>query len=545
MGAPWEKYQQQTAESGPWSKYAKAEQPKPEKELGTLETIGAALGKGVGDVVLGGQGLLGKGLKSLGAENAGQWLVNDATRGKEALAQQFSPYKEANPVTAGVGEFAGNVVGTLPVGGGLAAVARPVLAGAGSVGLAILNALRSSGASVGPANALSPAANLAIRSGAGATTGGASAALLNPEDAQTGAVIGGALPVVGRFAENVKKSMRGPEQSQALADAITKARDAGYVIPPTQAKGDLLNRTLEGAAGKITTSQNASAANQEITNRLASRAIGLPDDVKITPEILKSIRSQAGKAYEAIGGTGDIVPSKAYSDALDKIAEPFVKSANAFPNAKVSPVLEIVDSLRSPQFDSAAAVEKVKQLRTASEDAFRTGNTDIARASRSAANALEDAIEKHLQDIGQPELLNNFRAARQLIAKTHTVEKALNPETGTINAKKLSAELQKKKPLSGELKQIAEFGLAFPKASQAIEGMGSLPQWSPLDLVAGAGLATMAQDPRYAAIAAIRPGARALALSPAIQNRLIQQPLKTNNMLNTLIYKSAPIAGAQ
>jgi len=162
---------------------------------------------------------------------------------------------------------------------------------------------------------------------------------------------------------------------------------------------------------------------------------------------------------------------------------------------------------------------------------------------------LSKEIEKKLEDyassLGRDDLVNDMRAARQLIAKTHTVEKALNPETGTINAQKLAAELKGKKPLSGELKQIADFGLAFKNASKPVESMGSLPQFSPLDLWAGAGVAAMGQDPRYAAIAAIRPGARALALSPAIQNRLIQNPQTTNKTLNALLYKSAPIAGAQ
>jgi hypothetical protein len=98
-----------------------------------------------------------------------------------------------------------------------------------------------------------------------------------------------------------------------------------------------------------------------------------------------------------------------------------------------------VESLKSPSFDAAAAVEKIKQLRTAADDGFRSGNTDIARASRSAAKALEDALEGHLQTIGQPDALQAFRQARQQIAKTYTVEKALNPASGSIDARKRSS----------------------------------------------------------------------------------------------------------
>uniref|UniRef100_UPI000AC1704A transglycosylase SLT domain-containing protein n=1 Tax=Cupriavidus basilensis TaxID=68895 RepID=UPI000AC1704A len=44
-------------------------------------TFGAGLGHGFGSIVLGGQQLIGKGLSALGAEKAGNWLVNDANAG--------------------------------------------------------------------------------------------------------------------------------------------------------------------------------------------------------------------------------------------------------------------------------------------------------------------------------------------------------------------------------------------------------------------------------------------------------------------------------
>lgn len=447
------------------------------------------------------------------------------------------------------GKIAGEIAGTAGAGGALAnTLGRSAVIATKAPNA--LQAIRTAGMSAGSAKG---AANPILRAAGGAVTGGVSAGMVEPNQAGLGAVVGGVLPgaikVAGVSGNAIGRLLRGPEQAADVAQAVRAARAAGYVIPPTQAKPTLGNRLLEGFSGKITTAQNASAKNQAVTNAKASSALGLPTDTKITPDVLKSIRDQAGQAYEAIGSTGAVQPGKAYVDALDKIAAPFVKTAQSFPNAKPSPVLELVDSLKSPAFDAAAAVEKIKQLRSAADDAFRSGSpgaTDLARASRSAATAIEDALESHLTAVGAPELLQKFRDGRQLIAKTYSVEKALNPATGSIDARKLAAQLQKGKPLSGELKEAAEFAGRFPKASQTVEQMGSLPQTSPLDWAAAGTISAATSNPLMLASAMARPGARALALSPVVQNRLVQSRGNSLSRLADpayaqLFYRAAPV----
>ena len=444
------------------------------------------------------------------------------------------------------GKLFTQIAGTAGMGGALAK-GLTAIPGVANAIPSVVNAVRTSGMTAGSGSWLP---NLLTRMGGGAVTGGAAAGLVNPEDAASGAAIGAALPPVlaagGKLGSVVVgKAIRGPEQTPEVTQAINAARESGYVIPPSQARPSLGNRMLEGLSGKITTAQNASAKNQVITNAKAARAIGLPEDAPITVDALAKVREQAGRAYAELGNTGMVSPSKAYGEALDKIAEPFKLTAGAFPNAKPSPVLDLVDSLRSPAFASSAAVAKIKELRTAADDAFRTGNTDIGRASKAAANALENAIEEHLQVIGETGLLKDFREARQLIAKTYTVEKALNPATGTIDARKLGQQITKGKPLSGDLLDVGSFALRFPKAAQPVEGMGSLPQTSPLDWAMGGGLAMGTGNPLMLASMAARPAARAAILSPMVQNRLAQPPssglLSMSPELSLFGYRAAPV----
>jgi len=406
-------------------------------------------------------------------------------------------------------------------------------------------ALKTSGMSAGGATGVR---GMGARMVGGAATGGTAAGLINPEDAGMGAAVGGVLPpavaVGGKIGQAAGQMLRGPSQTPAVVAAIQEARNAGYVIPPSQARPSLGNRMLEGLSGKITTAQNASARNQVVTNAKAATAVGLPTDQPITVEALKRVRDAAGQTYEALGQSGTVRPGQAYNDALDKIVQPHLVAHIGFPNAKPSPVVSLVDSLRSDVFDAASAVAKIKELRNAADDAFRTGNTDIARASKSAAKALEDALDAHLQSTGDTQALQVFRDARELIAKTYSVEKALNPTTGTIDARKLGQQITKGKPLTGELRAAGNFANRFPKAAQPIEGMGSLPQTSPLDWAMGGGLAMGTGNPLMLASMAARPAARATILSPVVQNRLVQGPgliPALNPDLGLLGYRAAPL----
>jgi len=147
--------------------------------------------------------------------------------------------------------------------------------------------------------------------------------------------------------------------------------------------------------------------------------------------------------------------------------------------------------------------------------------------------------------------LTKFRDARKTLAKTHEIEKALDTSTGNVTASKLIPSLKRGK-LTGELKDIAEFAEAFPKAAQNVIKMGSLPQTSPLDVASVSTLSMMAGHPGYMALLALRPIARKAALSKIVQKGLITQPnadslLKSlsGNKALKLLPSAAVLAGSQ
>jgi hypothetical protein len=196
--------------------------PAQRKERGFFETIGApieAMSQGVisggGNVVLGGQRLLGKGLSALGATDTGAFLQEDAARRLAESQATVAPFKQEFPVFTGAGELGAEVLATGPVGKVIAAPLKAIPAAA-----PLAQSIRTGGFSTGRAMQTAPlaarAADLGVRTAGGAITGGATAAIINPEEAGTGALAGGALAVAAPPIVNVLAKSSG-----FLKDAFT------------------------------------------------------------------------------------------------------------------------------------------------------------------------------------------------------------------------------------------------------------------------------------------------------------------------------------
>lgn len=445
----------------------------------------------------------------------------------------------------GGGKLAAEIAGTSGVGGILAkgAAAVPQLA-------RFAPALQSGGFTLGDAATKSALANAAIRAGAGGATGAATAGLVDPSTIGTGAAIGAALPVSVRGFGAAGTAIRNKMASGAPAltpQKLAAARQgaaAGYVIPPADLNAGFGTELISGLSGKIKTAQVASQRNQNVTDQLARKALGLGADDAINVEVLDSIRKQASQAYEPIRGAGMVTSDDAFIKSLDSIAQKYQGANKAFPGLAKNEVGDMIDSLRVAQFDADGAVDAIKVLRESADKAFRTGDTGMGKAAKDAAAALENQLERHLTATGNDGALQALKDARQIIAKTYSVQKALNSETGSVSAQALAKQLEKGKPLSGDLLTIAKMGMAFPKATQALKE--SPKAISPLDWLAtgGASIATSNPLPLMGLLA--RPAARSYLLSPSVQRAALAQNTANPEAVGLLtrpIYRAAPLLG--
>ena len=239
-----------------------------QRELTTAIAPFAGAYTGVGNIVLGGQKLLGKGLTALGATDTGQFLTEDAIRRQELQKQFIQPYKDVAPGYAGTGEFAGEVLATLPVGGFLAKpiqMAGKAIPSIAKVTTPLAQSLRSGGFQTGltPTTLAGKTGNVLARLVGGTTVGGISSALVNPEEFDTGAAIGGVLPFVAPPA--VKFLAIGAGKFIDAATGKLANVEAGKIA--RQAAGDQINqiRAANGAAPiDITAAQAAYGIDNDV-----------------------------------------------------------------------------------------------------------------------------------------------------------------------------------------------------------------------------------------------------------------------------------------
>jgi hypothetical protein len=345
----------------------------------------------------------------------------------------------------------------------------------------------------------------------------------------TGAAAGAAGHQIGKYVGGKIGQKLAARQTERLQNAgrdavLARGRQMGYVVEPTLANKGATNKLLEGVAGKISTAQAVAEKNQPITNAIARRAIGLSDDTPLDEAALEAVRDQAGQAYKAIQTLpGRIQTNAKFHSDLQNIAMPFRRLAADVPEDAGDAVEELVTRYGKDSFDPSNVIEIIKRRRKEAATLFKAYDDPtkqaLAKAHRGIADALEDTLEWNLKERGAPDLLRQFRDARQLIAKTYTIEGALNEGSGNVIAQKLASQLSKGKPLSGELADVARFARAFPKSVQEIKS--SMPGTSPLDFALAAGTSAATQNPLYMALMAGRPAARKIITSGAYQNRMV------------------------
>jgi len=304
-------------------------------------------------------------------------------------------------------------------------------------------------------------------------------------------------------------------------ETLKLGRNAGYVALPTDVGGSKIGRFLEGVSGKFKTEELASARNQQVTNNLTKKYLGLPEDTPLTIEVLDNARTSVYPAYQAIAETGTI--NLGNNNPFSNI----VTGVNKIAGGKNALMQDIPDNYT---MDAAAAIQKLKELRSDGSAYLRSGTNimkpnpkEVVRGNRylAEANKLEKAIENHVVKLGQPELIDQFRNARKYIAKTFTVEKALNPQTGVVDARKIAKQLDQGVPITDELALVGKYAKAFPKTTKVV-AQAPAP-FSALDLYgagAGTGFDLMTGVPALSLLAPARIASRYGLMTQPVQRML-------------------------
>lgn len=257
-----------------------------QRELRQFAAPFVGFSTGVGNVMFGGQELLGMGLEKLGATDTGRALIEDAARRRAIEQERNAPVKREFPMRFGAGELGAEVLATAPVGG---AIAAPVSKFAPALGQAI----RTGGFSTGrtATTAGQKTVDLGIRAAGGAITGGTTAALINPAEAETGALTGAGVAVVA------------PPVVQTLA------KGAGFL------KDAFTGQLAAVKAGKI----SRDVAGDRIAAIRAALAAA-PDDLTAA-QATAGVQKNAFQALGAFANKTDEMSLKLKQQAADDLAQ--------------------------------------------------------------------------------------------------------------------------------------------------------------------------------------------------------------------------------
>jgi hypothetical protein len=360
-----------------------------------------------------------------------------------------------------------------------------------------------------------------------ATTG-----TINPAQVMNEAAVGGILtaPTATVSALTTPRAPAKLTQAQLVAE---RAIAEGATLPPTQVNPSMLNRLIEGISGKQQTSQIASVKNQQLVNEQARKALNLAPDVEITPVVLQQFRDQKGLAYDALRSNPTYYADKQFFADLNKETA----RLQSMKTLDVKTELDLLNNLKVMNFTGDELVNSIKRLRdsskTNSSALASAENKDLGKAQKFAAQQLEALAERNLKNFNQPDVMKNFQQARQDIAKSYTIEKALNATTGNVSGADLGNLARQNRILPAELQTLANAAGAYPTAFQNVARIGSVPGFSPLD-IGTAGIASAAAgNPSVMLSAATRPTLRSLAVSPMYQRNMLpsSQP-QTPGLLN-------------
>lgn len=511
----------------------------------SLVALGAGLGKGFGQVALNAQRYLGKGINAIGdrisppertitslvtgkredGNVVGNWLVDDAERGLKKIEGELAPYKEKSPIAATTGEIGGNVIATLPVGGVLASGVRAVAPSA--VGLS--NALATSGFRAG---ATPGALNMLTRATGGGATGGASAALVDPEYAATGAAVGGALPgaasVVSKGFQAAGRAMRGDPVAAEVAALASRAKELGINIPADRIVDSKPMNALAASLNYVPMSGRAATENAMSAqlNKALSRTFG-QDSSNVTMALRKADDALGGQ-FDDFLRSNTLRVDKAFVDDLTEAANQASKELGSDGASIISKqVDEILAKASSGEIDGQAAYNIKKTL-----DRIGKRNSSEAWYAIDLKQKLMDALNR---SVG-PEKANAFSELRKQYGSMLTLEKlAKNGVEGEVSVARLANMKNIRNP---EIQELADIAAQFVKSR---EGQHGAMQRA----VVGMGAGGLAGLPVLAGGVAAGRGTNMLLNSDLARNAVMGKGAPAvENALNRLLpgaYRAAPV----
>jgi len=460
---------------------------------------------------------------------------------REQLNMFFKENADPESLAFQGGDLAAMLAGTAGSGGLIASAARtaaPRLV-ATSAGNRLVNAIGSSGMRTGAPAATSlagQAGDLALRTTGGAISGAASAGLVNPSEADSGAMIGAALPVIGAAVSKPLSAgwnaLKGKPLAPEVVDLASRANQLGIEIPADRLVNSRPLNALASAlnyvpfAGRAATEDRMSS---QLT-RAASRLIGQDSD-NMTLAIRKAGQDLGQKFDDVLKNNPINFDGQLQREIADHLSTAEKELGSSALKPIQSQVRDLMEKGGSGVIDAQAAYNIKRSL-----DRISNHPGPEAWHALQLKASLIDALDRSLG----PQAAADFANTRQQYSNLIALEKlAKNGAEGDISVARLA---NLKNINNAPLQEVADIAAQFIKSREgqhgamqrAFAGLGGAAIGGPVALTKGIALGR--------------------GLNTALNSDLMRNALtgagnpRVENVFNTLgsgFYRLAPALGTQ
>lgn len=264
---------------------------------------------------------------------------------------------------------------------------------------------------------------------------------------------------------------------------------------------------LKQTASDITNADRAISNKNAITatRAIAKKDLGLEKTRSLSPDNLDLMKEDAYKVYDKlvnesklpqkyevdssivdangnpikkmIAGKGlevtDALRSSIKRQISDMEAE-LAQSPTVF-KSNIESIKVLNEQLNNPLLDPQITLNQIKRLRNQAKKGFASDDmamNETAATRLNLANDLEQVFTDNLEKYGKGNVVDEFRKAREKLAKLHTLENVVT-DGGFVNLTKLAA-IKDKYPLTGAMADIAKFAGEFRRAALPPTTKGSI-----------------------------------------------------------------------
>lgn len=480
-----------------------------------------------------------RGAGSIGATLARPFESKQANDERRAnLDSSISQFTGANPNSMGYKtmKLGGEIAGTMGLGGGAANLLGRI-PGLSRFAAPLLESISTAGMRAGGATGL---AGIGARVGGGAAVGGASAGLVNPDDAGLGAVVGGALPgammMSGAAGRGIRNAVGGAVTPEVAALA-GRAQELGIKIPADRLGNSRPVNALASSLNYMPLSGRAAtedAMNSQL-NKALSKTFG--EDSSNVTQALRQAGPKLGGEFDRVLKSNTV---KFDQQFMQDLAESANRASKELGQDGASIIGKQVDDIFSKagtgEIEGQAAYNIKKTL-----DRIGRRNTPEAFYANDMRKQLMGALDRSLG----PQEAAKFASTRQQYGNMLDLQKlAKNGADGEVSVARLANMSNINNP---QMQELADIAAQFVKAREGQHGAAQRVMMG-----AGAGMAgylgggALGGGLGLLGAAGFGRGANSLLNSNAARNFMLQSsPQFQNGLLSESMLKAAPVLYSQ